>query len=119
MFPTRLIVHGDVLAVFIASWRKLMDFWDWSFQATSDTEMEVRLQAAVSTFQFLFKESYVILYYQSSNDSFYYDDPKKVNRELYFEIIYNIINCIRDRFSQKNYQIYVHLQEIFVKAFKE
>ena len=38
-----------------------MDFWDWSFQATSDTEMEVRLQAAVSTFQFLFKESDLIL----------------------------------------------------------
>ena len=37
-----------------------MDLWDWSFQATSDTEMEVRLQAAVSTFQFLFKESYLI-----------------------------------------------------------
>ena len=99
-----------------------MDLWDLSLEATSDTEMKVRLQgvkAVVSTFQFLFKESYVILYYQSSNDSFYYDDPKKVNRELYFEIIYNIMNCIRDRFSQTNYQIYVHLQEIFVKAFKE
>ena len=99
-----------------------MDLWDLSLEATSDTEMKVRLQgvkAVVSTFQFLFKESYVILYYQSSNDSFYYDDPKKVNRELYFEIIYNIKNCIRDRFSQTNYQIYVHLQEIFAKAFKE
>ena len=99
-----------------------MDLWDLSLQATSDTEMKVRLQgvkAVMSTFQFLFKESYLILYFQSSNDSFYYDHPKKVNRELYFEIIYNIINCIRDRFSQKNYQIYVHLQEIFVKAFKE
>ena len=99
-----------------------MDLWDLSLEATSDTEMKVRLQGVktvVSTFQFLFKESYVILYYQSSNDSFYYDDPKKVNRELYFEIIYNIMNCIRDRFSQTNYQIYVHLQEIFVKAFKE
>ena len=99
-----------------------MDLWDLSLQATSDTEMKVRLQgvkAVMSTFQFLFKESYLILYFQSSNDSFYYDHPKKVNRELYFEIIYNIINCIRDRFSQTNYQIYVHLQEIFVKAFKE
>ena len=37
-----------------------MDLWDCSFQATSDTEMEVRLQAAVSTFQFLFKESDLI-----------------------------------------------------------
>ena len=99
-----------------------MDLWDLSLQATSDTEMKVRLQgvkAVMSTFQFLFKESYLILYFQSSNDSFCYDHPQKINRELYFEIIYNIINCIRDRFSQKNYQIYVHLQEIFVKAFKE
>ena len=99
-----------------------MDLWDLSLQATSDTEMKVRLQgvkAVMSIFQFLFKESYLILYFQSSNDSFYYDHPKKINRELYFEIIYNIINCIRDRFSQTNYQIYVHLQEIFVKAFKE
>ena len=99
-----------------------MDLWDLSLQATSDTEMKIRLQgvkAVMSIFQFLFKESYLILYFQSSNDSFYYDHPKKINRELYFEIIYNIINCIRDRFSQTNYQIYVHLQEIFVKAFKE
>ena len=99
-----------------------MDLWDLSLQATSDTEMKIRLQgvkAVMSIFQFLFKESYLILYFQSSNDGFYYDHPKKINRELYFEIIYNIINCIRDRFSQTNYQIYVHLQEIFVKAFKE
>ena len=33
-----------------------MDLWDWSFQATSDTEMKVRLQgvkAGLSTSQFL------------------------------------------------------------------
>ena len=44
-----------------------MDLWDLSLQATSDTEMKIRLQgvkAVMSIFQFLFKESYLILYFQ-------------------------------------------------------
>ena len=44
---------------------------------------------------------------------------KKNNRRLYFETFDNIINCIKDRFNQADYQIYVHIQEIFMKAFKE
>ena len=31
----------------------------------------------------------------------------------------NIINCIKDRFNQTDYQLYVILQEILIKAFKE
>ena len=49
-------IRGDALAAFIANYTKLMDLWDWSFQATSDTEMKVRLQgvkAGLSTSQFL------------------------------------------------------------------
>ena len=38
---------------------------------------------------------------------------------MYFETFDNIINCIKDRSSQKDYQIYMHLQEILIKAFKE
>ena len=38
---------------------------------------------------------------------------------MYFETFDNIINCIKDRFNQADYQIYVHLQEILIKAFKE
>ena len=38
---------------------------------------------------------------------------------MYFETFDNIINCIKDRFNQADYQIYVHIQEIFMKAFKE
>ena len=38
---------------------------------------------------------------------------------MYFETFYNIINCIKDRFNQADYQIYVRIQEIFIKAFKE
>ena len=35
-----------------------------------------------------------------------------------FETFDNIINCIKDRFNQTDYQAYVHPQEI-VKVFKE
>ena len=56
---------------------------------------------------------------QSLNDSFYHDHPKKFYRQLYFETFDNIINCIKDRFNQTDYQKYGHLQEILIKAFKE
>ena len=38
---------------------------------------------------------------------------------MYLGSFDNIINCVKDRFSQVDYQIYVHLQEILTKAFKE
>ena len=44
MCPTKWTVSGDALAAFIANCTNLMDLWDWSLQATSDTEMKVRLQ---------------------------------------------------------------------------
>ena len=56
--------RADALAAFIANYIALMDLWDWSLQATSNTEMKVRLQgvkAVISTSQFLFKEGYLIL----------------------------------------------------------
>ena len=55
--PTRWTVRGDPLAAFIDNYTELMDLWDWSLQATSETEMKSRLQgvkAVMSTFQFLF-----------------------------------------------------------------
>ena len=36
----------------------------------------------------------------------------------YFETFDNI-NCIKDLFNQTDYQIYIHLQEFLMKAFKE
>ena len=50
---------------------------------------------------------------------FYHDHPKKFYHKLQFETFDNITNCIKDRFNQTDYQIYVHLQEILIKAFKE
>ena len=53
MCPTRWTVRGDASAVFIANYTKLVDLWDLSFQATSDTEIKVRSQgvkAVMSTF---------------------------------------------------------------------
>ena len=50
--------------------------------------------------------------------SFYHDHPKKIYRRLYFEIFEHIC-CIKDRFNQTDYQIYVHPQEILIKAFIE
>ena len=38
---------------------------------------------------------------------------------MYYETFNNIINCIKDRFSQRDYQIYVHLHEILIKTFKK
>ena len=55
---------------------------------------------------------------QSLNDSFYHDRPKKFYRQLYFETFDNI-NCIKDGFDQTGYEMYVHLQGILIKAFKE
>ena len=49
---------------------------------------------------------------------FDHDHPKKSYPQLYFETFDNI-NWIKDPFNQTDYQIYVHLQEILIKAFKE
>ena len=38
---------------------------------------------------------------------------------MYFETFGNIINRIKDRYNQTNYQINVHLQEILIRVFKE
>ena len=57
-------------------------------------------------------------HFQSSNDSFYHDHPKKFSRQLHSETFDNI-NCIKDCFNQTDYQIYVHLQKILIKSFKE
>ena len=49
------IVRSDALAAFIANYTKLMDFGDWSLQATSDSAMKARLQTVkvvTSTFPF-------------------------------------------------------------------
>ena len=56
---------------------------------------------------------------QSSNDSFYHDHLKTNYCQLYFETFDNFTNCIKVRFNQADYQIYVHLQEILIKAFKQ
>ena len=50
---------------------------------------------------------------------FYHDNLKTLYRQLYFQNFDNIINCIKDHFNQTGYQIYVHLQEILLKVFKE
>ena len=55
--PTRWTVRGDVLAAFIDNHTELIDLWNWSFQATSDTEMKASLEgvkAFMSTFEFFF-----------------------------------------------------------------
>ena len=54
---SRWTVHGDALTAFIDNYTELLDLWNWSFQATSNTEMKGRLKgvkATMSTFQFLF-----------------------------------------------------------------
>ena len=59
--PTRWTVRGDALAAFVDNYIGLMDLWDWSRQATSDTVIKSRLQgvkAVTSTFQFLFNFSH-------------------------------------------------------------
>ena len=56
---------------------------------------------------------------QSSNDSFYHDHPKKLHRQLYFKPFDDIINSIKDRFNQTDYEIHLHLQDILIKAFKK
>ena len=65
------------------------------------------------------KRKLIDFYHSQSSDEFLPRSSKKIYRQLYFENFYNIINCIKDSFNQKDYQIYVHLQEILMKVFKE
>ena len=46
---------------------------------------------------------------QTLNDSFYHDHPKASYHQMYFETFDDIINCIKDRFNQTDYEIYVPL----------
>ena len=53
--PTRWRVRGDTLAKFIDDYIELMDLWDWSLQATCDTEMKSKIQgvkAVIPIFHF-------------------------------------------------------------------
>ena len=111
--------RGDALAAFIANYTALMNLWDWSLQATSDTKMKVRLQgvkAVMSTFEFLFKGYLIFIIPKVQKTDFTMFIQKKIHRQLYFETFDNIINCIKDHFNQTDYQI-VYIQVI--KAFKE
>ena len=52
--PTSWRVRGHALAGFIDNCTELMDFWDWSLQATSYIENKARLhgvKVVISTFQ--------------------------------------------------------------------
>ena len=44
---------------------------------------------------------------------------KKFTVSYIFKPLIIIINCIKDRFNHTDYQTYVYLQEILIKAFKE
>ena len=44
---------------------------------------------------------------------------RKFTVSYIFKPLIIIINCIKDRFNHTDYQTYVYLQEILIKAFKE
>lgn len=48
----------------------------------------------------------------------FHDTPKDRYRQLYFEVFDYAINCIKDRFDQPDYNKYIHLQEVLLKAIK-
>ena len=46
------------------------------------------------------------------------EDPKELYRKHYYEAVDLAINCIKDRFNQKDFRTYAILQELLLKAAK-
>ena len=97
--PTKWTVFGDALATFIDNYIELMNIWDWSLQATSETEMKTRLQgvkAVMSTFQFLFSCSHdKIILKQADNLSKTLQNPSSILAAQEQEIAYLVIEILR------------------------
>ena len=50
LYATRWTVRGDDLISFIENYTELMDFWNWSRQATSDNAKIQGVEAVMRTF---------------------------------------------------------------------
>ena len=103
--PTKWTVFGDALATFIDNYIELMNIWDWSLQATSETEMKTRLQgvkAVMSTFQFLFSCSHdKIILKQTDNLSKTLQNPS-ISATQGQEIAHLVIETLpKDRCNDK------------------
>ena len=55
---------------------------------------------------------------QNADTHHFHQIPKDFYRQIHFETFDCIINCIERRFDQSDFKIYVHLQELIVKAIK-
>ena len=56
--------------------------------------------------------------YGTSDTSHFPDTPKSHYRCIYLDVLDNVIQCIKDRFNQPDFQKYMNLQELLLKAVK-
>lgn len=49
-------------------------------------------------------------------ESEFHDDPKAYFRQLYYEAVDLVTNCIKDRFDQPGYKVYSNLEQLLLKA---
>ena len=56
--------------------------------------------------------------YGTSDTSHFPDTPKSHYRCMYLDVLDNLIQCIKDRFNQRDFQKYMNLQELLLKAVK-
>ena len=56
--------------------------------------------------------------YGTSDTSHFPDTPKSHYRYMYLNVLDNVIQCIKDRFNQPDFQKYMNLQELLQKVVK-
>ena len=54
--------------------------------------------------------------FDESSSPHYHQTPKEMYRVIYFEAYDNVINGIKEHFHQPDFEIYKHIQDIFVNA---
>jgi Domain of unknown function (DUF4371)/hAT family C-terminal dimerisation region len=55
-------------------------------------------------------------YNEGSDPQPIHQSPETYYRQLYFNSIDTVVNCIEDRFNQRDYKIYAHLEDLLIKA---
>ena len=55
----------------------------------------------------------------NAQNQHFHDAPKDKYKQIFFEVIDLAIACIKDRFDQKDFKIYVNIQETLIKAIQQ
>ena len=58
-------------------------------------------------------------YDDRSHSRVFHDTPEAFYKQIYFEALDLIVNCIEDRFNQPGFRIYQRIESLLVKACKQ